>query len=115
MFRTTARFVPPPAEVPSPLLWGTEAAVRERLSAGVTWLAFKRRRITFEFPFSPAEVVDAFQLWYGPTLRAFAALEISRRHELREALERLWTEHNEATDGTTQVRSEYLEAIAVVG
>ena len=115
MFKTTARFVPPPAGVASPLLWGTEAAVRERLGAGVAAVAFERRLITFEFPFSPAEVVDAFQLYYGPTVRAFAALEPTPRLELHRALERLWTEHNEATDGTTRVRSEYLEAIAVVG
>ena len=115
MFKTTAAFVPPPAGAASPLLWGSEAAVRERLGAAVASIAFERRLITFEFPFSPAEVVDAFELWYGPTVRAFAALESAGRHELRRALERLWTEHNEASDGTTQVRSEYLEAIAVVG
>ena len=50
------------------------------------------------------------------SLRAvgFATLEISRRHQLGRALDRLWTEHNEATDGTTRVQSEYLEAIAVL-
>jgi hypothetical protein len=58
--------------VVSPLRWGTEAAVRERLRAGVASVAFERRLITFDFPFSPAEVVDAFQLWYGPTVRAGA-------------------------------------------
>ena len=115
MLKTTVRFVPPPAGVPSPLLWGTESAVRERLGAGVVSLAFERRLITFEFPFSPSAVVDCFQLWYGPTVRAFAAMDPSRRHELRRALDRLWTEHNEASDGTTQVRSEYLEAVAIVG
>jgi SAM-dependent methyltransferase len=115
MLKTTVRFVPAPAGVPWPLLWGTEPVVRERLGAEVASLAFERRLITFEFPFSPPEVVDCFQLWYGPTVRAFAALEPSRRLELRRELDRLWTEHNEATDGTTRVRSEYLEAIAVVG
>ena len=114
MFRTVARFVPPPAGLPSPLLWGAESAVRELLGAQAVSLAFERRLITFEFPFSPPEVVDVFQLSYGPMVRAFATLEISRRHELGRALDRLWTEHNEATDGTTRVQSEYLEAIAVV-
>ena len=36
------------------------------------------------------------------------------RDGLRRELERLWTERNEAGDGTTRVRSEYLEVIAVV-
>jgi ubiquinone/menaquinone biosynthesis C-methylase UbiE len=115
MFKATAGFVPPPAGLASPLLWGTETAVRERLGAKATSVAFERRLITFEFPFTPTEVVDAFQLWYGPTVRAFAGLDDTNRRALRQALERLWAEHNEATDGTTRVRSEYLEAIAVVG
>ena len=115
MFKATAAFVPPPPGLPSPLLWGTEQAVHERLGAAVASLAFERRLITFEFPFTPAEVVDAFQLWYGPTVRAFGALDDTGRQALRQELERRWAEHNEATDGTTRVRSEYLEAIAIVG
>jgi SAM-dependent methyltransferase len=114
MLKTTVRFVPPPAGVPSPLLWGTEEAVRERLGGGCTSLAFERRLITLEYSFGPAEVVDYFRLWYGPTLRAFAVLDEAGREELRCEMERLWTDRNEATDGTTRVRSEYLEVIAVV-
>jgi SAM-dependent methyltransferase len=115
MLKTTVRFVPPPAGLPSPLLWGTEEAVRERLGSGTTTLAFARRQITFEFPFGPADVVGYFERWYGPTLRAFAALEATPQAELRRDLERLWTSRNEADDGTTRVRSEYLEVIATVG
>jgi hypothetical protein len=73
-----------------------------------------RRLITFEYPFSPVEVVEYFRLWYGPTVRAFAALDEAGREELRQELERLWTDRNEANDGTTRVRSEYLEVVAVV-
>ena len=114
MLKTTVRFVPAPAGVPSPLLWGTEDAVRERLGGGCTSLALTRRLITFEYPFGPAEVVEYFRLWYGPTLRAFAVLDEAGREELRRELERLWADRNEANDGTTRVRSEYLEVIAIV-
>jgi SAM-dependent methyltransferase len=114
MLKATVRFVPPPGGAPSPLLWGTEEAVRERLGGGCTSIAFERRLITFEYPFGPAEVVEYFRLWYGPTLRAFATLDEAGREGLRAELERLWTDRNEATDGTTLVRSEYLEVIAVV-
>ena len=113
MLRTTVRYAPPPA-VPSPLLWGTEDAVRERLGTGTTSLEFSRRIITFEYPFPPAEVITYFRLWYGPTLRAFAAVDEAQGEALRRDLERLWTDHNRASDGTTRVESEYLEAIAVV-
>ena len=114
MLRTTVRYVPPPADVPSPLLWGTEAAVRSRLEHGVESLTLTRRLIAFEYPFGPAEVATYFRLWYGPTLRAFAALDEADRNGLRRDLEALWTDHNRATDGTTRVQSEYLEVRAVV-
>ena len=114
MLKTTVRFAPAPAGVPSPLLWGTEDAVGERLGAGSTSLAFAKRLITFEYPMGPGEVVDYFRLWYGPTLRAFATLDETGREGLRRELERLWTDHNLATDGTTRVMSEYLEVMAVV-
>jgi len=114
MLKTTVRYVPPPAGVPSPLLWGTENAVRDRLGGGCTSLILTPRLIALEYPFGPAAVVEHFCLWYGPTLRAFAALDETGRAGLWGELEKLWTEHNEATDGTTRVRSEYLEVIAVV-
>jgi SAM-dependent methyltransferase len=114
MLRTTVGYVPAPAGIPSPLLWGTDDAVRARLEAGVSSLSLTRRLMTFEYPFGPEEVVNLYRLWYGPTLRAFAALDESNRAGLRRDLERLWTDHNRATDGTTRVVSEYLEVLAVV-
>jgi SAM-dependent methyltransferase len=114
MLKATVAYVPPPAGVPSPLLWGTEDAVRERLGGGLSALVFARRIMTFEYPFSPEQVVNEFRLWYGPTLRAFAALEDEARNDLRIALERLWWENNRATDGTTRVESEYLEVVGIV-
>ena len=114
MLKATVAYVPPPAGLPSPLLWGTEDAVRERLGRGLSALAFARRVMTFEYPFGPEQVVNEFRLWYGPTLRAFAALEDEARNDLRIALERLWWENNRATDGTTRVESEYLEVVGIV-
>jgi SAM-dependent methyltransferase len=114
MLRTTTSYVAAPAGIPSPLLWGTDDAVRERLGRGVKSLTLTRRLITFEYPFGPEAVVNHFRLWYGPTLRAFSALDETNRDALRRDLERLWTDHNRATDGTTRVQSEYLEVLAVV-
>ena len=114
MLKATVRFVPLPSGVASPLLWGTEDAVRERLGGGCTSLTLTRRLITLEYPLEPAEVVEYFRLWYGPTLRAFAALDEAGRDGLQGELERLWTDRNEASDGTTRVQSEYLEVIGVV-
>jgi len=113
MLKATSRYAPPAAGVPSPLLWGTEQAVRERLGTGVSALLMTRRIITFEFALDPAGVVNEFIQWYGPTLRAFASLDEGNKAALRLDLETLWCEHNRADDGTTRVQSEYLEVVAV--
>jgi len=67
----------------------------------------------FDYPFSPAAVVEFFREYYGPTNRAFAALPEDGQTALRRDLENLWTQHNLAADGTTRVESEYLEVAAV--
>jgi ubiquinone/menaquinone biosynthesis C-methylase UbiE len=112
MFKTTAAHVPPP-NIPSPLLWGDEAVVCERLRHGVSEMQLNRRMISFCLPMTPEQTVDYFRAWYGPTLRAFAALDHKGQAELRRDLTRLWTENNQTPDGTTHVEAEYLEVVAV--
>jgi len=111
MFKVTGQHVPPPP-MPSPLLWGDEATVGERLRDGFTDLRCVRRELTMAFPMAPPDAVEFFRTWYGPTQRAFAALDEAGQAALRRDLERLWTEHNYATDGTTRIAAEYLEVTA---
>lgn len=115
MFKTIGKHVPPPPLMPSPLLWGNEATVRERLRDGIVELQMTKRLYPFRYPFTPSEVVEHFNTYYGPTNRAFAALDAAEQAALRRDLEQLWTEHNRATDGTTYYESEYLEVVAVRG
>jgi len=112
MFKLTGRHVPPPPGMPPPVRWGDEETVRERLREGVADLQMTRRVCLFDYPFPPAEVVEFFRTFYGPTQRAFAALDSDGQAALRSDLERLWSEHNRATDGTTRVEAEYLEVVA---
>lgn len=112
MFKTTAAHVLPPQNIPSPLLWGDEDSVRERLQSGVSDLQLTRRIISFRLPMGPEQTVEYFRAWYGPTLRAFAALDDKAQAALRGDLTRLWSEHNLAKDGSTHVESEYLEVLA---
>jgi ubiquinone/menaquinone biosynthesis C-methylase UbiE len=114
MLKITSRYAPPAAGVPSPLLWGTDECVRERLGDSLDTLLLTRRLISFEFAMDPKAVVNEFIQWYGPTLRAFASLDETGKQALRRELETLWTDHNRATDGTTRVQSEYLEVLGVV-
>ena len=112
MFKTMSGHVTPPAGMPSPLMWGVEENVRQRFRVGISKLEAKTQMVTFAFPFSPAEVVEHFRLYYGPTQKAFDTLDENKQAALRKDLEALWSEHNRATDGTTHVESEYLEVIA---
>ena len=114
VFKTTAKHVPPPpaALMPSPLLWGNEATVRERLGQSFTNIRCTRRTLDFAFPMPVPEAVEYFRAWYGPMLRAFAALDEAGQAALRREQEELWQKHNQAKDGTTSIAAEYLEVIA---
>lgn len=113
IFKATAAHAPPPTGMPSPLAWGDEATVRDRLKDGTHDIRCVRHAITFVFPFSPSEVVEYWREYYGPTQKAFAALDAGGQTALRHDLEALWSRHNQATDGTTRVESEYLRITAV--
>jgi ubiquinone/menaquinone biosynthesis C-methylase UbiE len=112
MFKAGAKHVPPPPGMPSPVLWGSEDTARERLSEGVSDLQMTRRKIVFTYPFGPAEVVEHFRKYFGPTQKQFEMLDEAGQAALRADLVALWESANQATDGTTAVESEYLEVLA---
>lgn len=115
MFKTNARHVPPPPNMPSPVKWGDEETARERMREGVADLRLTKRMCPFRYEMSPAEVVETFRLYYGPTQRAFEALDVDGQAALRKDLEQLWSKYNQATDGATFVEGEYLEVVATKG
>ncbi len=112
MFKTFAKFIAP-SGMPSPVLWGDETVVRERLGSGVSDLRMARRHYDLDYPFSPAETVELFRQYYGPTNRAFDSLDEGSSNKLREELETLWSTHNRAGSELTFVPAEYLEVIAI--
>jgi SAM-dependent methyltransferase len=111
-----AHLPPPPAGVPSPMAWGDEATVTGRLRDGFTNLRLTRRITLMRYPLPPAETVEFFRQYYGPTHKAFASLDAAAQADLRRDLVELQTAHNIAkTPGTTEVAAEYLEVVAVRG
>ncbi len=114
MFKAIARHIAP-SGMPSPVLWGDEATVRDRLREGIGVLEFSLRLYHFDYPFPPDAVVDFFRTNYGPMSRAFASLDMSGQAKLRSELVSLWSAHNKAVDNTTKVDAEYLEVIATRG
>jgi ubiquinone/menaquinone biosynthesis C-methylase UbiE len=114
LFRTVAAHVPPPAGVQSPLLWGTESHLRALFGESLASLEVAQRTFTFRFA-SAEEFVTFFRLWYGPTLKAFAALEGDRRDALETDLVELVRRSNRlGTAAAVAVPATYTEAVAVV-
>lgn len=111
MFRTIAKYMAPPG-MPSPLLWGEEAVVRERMTGGASRVDCERRMFPFDYPFGPEEVVEFFRVNYGPMTRAFLALDGAGREKLRGELVALWSAYNRGKAGETKVDAEYLEVVA---
>jgi SAM-dependent methyltransferase len=112
LFASGARFAPPPEGIPSPLLWGDEATVRQRLGSGCSEIRTTERTIDLDFPFGPKDVTQFFRNYFGPVHMTFARLEPQQQAEYAAVLERLWTDHNEASGDRTLVRGQYLEVIA---
>lgn len=106
--------VPPPAGVPSPLLWADEEVLRQRFDDRTWRLTTSVRSLTFRYPFSPAGSVELFRAAYGPTLRTFEALDENQRALFADELTGYWTAKNRSAQvGATEVESEYLEVLAV--
>jgi ubiquinone/menaquinone biosynthesis C-methylase UbiE len=111
-FRTMAGHVPPPAGVPSPMLWGTEAHLRELLGERIAWLEVAERTYTWRYPAADA-FVDDFRTWYGPTLKAFAALEGAAQDALERDLLELARRHDRLCGEAIAIPATYIEAVAV--
>jgi len=113
MFKIMGKHVPPSPLMVSPVKWGDEATVRERLTDGISLLKITSYSYPFQYPFPPSDVVEFFREYYGPSSKGFASLDSDKQAALRKELEQLWTENNLKSDGTTLVEAEYLEVVAV--
>lgn len=112
MFGIIAGYLPPMLALPSPVLWGHEATVRERLRDGIKELKLTQVLVPLRYPFPVAGTVEFYRTCFGPVQHAFAVLPPEKQRALRRDLEHLFTQHNQATDGATCVEAEYLEIVA---
>jgi SAM-dependent methyltransferase len=111
-FAVSGRLVPPPADIPRPVLWGREEVVKERFAAVGCKVQTFRRAVMFRYPFPPARVVQFFREYFGPTQVAFSRLDAAGQAVMAAELEKLWIDHNEGPANESHVRAEYLEVRA---
>src|SRR5678809_968685 len=103
ILKISSNYTPPPPEgFVSPMTWGVESNVIERFTAaGIPKenISFTRDTFVFNFPGTPAEFVDAFRKYYGPTMNAFEAAEKQgKAGELQKQLEELFNSQNKKQD-----------------
>jgi len=110
-FAVSSRHVPLPPGIVPPVLWGDESVVAERFGNRAQ-LQMTRREFRFDFPYGPEKVVELFKTYFGPTKTAFERLDPAKQKAFQDDLLNLWKENNEATDGRTVIRGEYLEVHA---
>lgn len=110
MFRVVGQHVTPPAGVPSPLAWGTDARIEELLGSACD-VRIERRSFTFRSR-SPHDFFDTFRQFYGPLVQANAALDEAGQASLRDQLVELADSHNRNTTGALTIDAEYLEVVA---
>lgn len=114
MFRVITSHVPAPAGVQSPLLWGTEEHLSELFGDAATDMRSVERTCTLRFT-SPDEFVTFFRRWYGPTLKAFEALDEAGQTALAADLADLARRSDRHGDGgSVALPATYLETVFTV-
>jgi SAM-dependent methyltransferase len=103
ILKISSAYTPPPPEgFISPMLWGVEDNVTDRfVKAGVAKenISFAKDTFTFNADYSPAEFVQKFKDYYGPTMNAFEAAEKNgKAKELQNELEVLFNAQNKSAD-----------------
>jgi SAM-dependent methyltransferase len=120
ILRISSAYAPPPPEgFISPMTWGLEDSVIERFqAAGLSRAAisFATETYTFEFKGKPAEFVDVFRRYYGPTMIAFECAEqLGSVDALRRELEALFAAENISPRAEhTTIPARYLKVVIAV-
>jgi len=110
LFKVIGRYIPPPAGLKSPALWGTEAHLAELFGEQAAAIRAVRKHFNFRFR-SAAHWLQVFRDYYGPTHRAFAALNTSGQDALAKDITELLNQHNVGGQSSLVVPSEYLEVV----
>jgi SAM-dependent methyltransferase len=110
VFKTLGKYLPPPPGARSPALWGTRARLEEMFGADASSIKAEPRLFNFRYR-SPEHFLDVFKTFYGPVLKAFAALDAGSQENLRTDLHALIVRMNRSGDATMIVPSEYLEVV----
>jgi SAM-dependent methyltransferase len=112
LFKVIGAYVPPPAGLRSPALWGTEPHLVELFGPQAADIRCTRKNFNFRYR-SPAHWLQVFRDYYGPTHKAFAALDADGQKRLAADITALLERLNVGGQQSLVVPGEYLEVVIV--
>lgn len=112
LFKAIGAYLPPPAGLESPALWGTEAHIVKLFGSHAKDIRCELRLFNFRYR-SPAHWLQVFRDYYGPTHKAFAALRDKEQTALAADITALLERLNVGGRSSLVVPAEYLEAVIV--
>lgn len=112
LFKVIGRQLPPPAGLESPALWGTEPHMVRLFGRHAADIRSSRKIFNFRYA-SAAHWLQIFRDYYGPTHKAFAALDSDGQHTLQANITELLERLNVGGANSLVVPAEYLEVVIV--
>lgn len=114
LFKVIGHHVPPPAGLESPARWGTPMHLAEWFHGSLSRIHVEPKMFMFRYR-SADHWIDVFRTWYGPVLKAFAALAPEGQRRLEADIAALIARFNQSGDGTVVVPGEYVEVVVQKG
>ena len=114
LFMVVGRYLPPPAGLKSPALWGTEPHVVELFGREAAAIRTGRRHFNFRYR-SAGHWIEVFRDCYGPVHKAFAALDPAGQKALEADIVALLERLNVGGRHALVVPGEYLEVVVTRG
>lgn len=112
LFKVIGKYLPSPAGLESPALWGTEPHIVRLFGAQAADLRCTRKIFNFRYA-SPAHWLQIFRDYYGPTHKAFAALDADGQRKLQADIIELLERMNVGGPHSLVVPGEYLEVVVI--
>lgn len=112
LFKVMGKYLPPPAGLKSPALWGTEPHIVALFGAQAADIRCVRKHFNFRY-LSASHWLQIFRDFYGPTHKAFAALDTTKQDALEIEITALLERYNVGGKSSLVVPSEYLEVVIV--
>ena len=110
LFKTIGKYIPPPAGIKSPSLWGTHDRLMELFGKSATSVRTTHQEFVFRYR-SPAHWIEVFRTYYGPMNRTFAALDAPKQAAFTQELLALMASSNISGDRTLVLPSAYAEVV----